>query len=328
MKERILLPDIARSICVLEIVAFWHIFDYCVPIDWKYDCEFLTKGALACFTFLSGLFCGKKEMNFKTFYLSRMKRFLPLLAIALVSFRLLHMTSLKSAALAIVGLSCFTPWQPLTLWYFAMIILFYWLTPVLLYAKSGKCQRSVFLYRALLCFLLFIILDILLPMDSRIIVYFPYYIGGVLVPIEMLKKIQKNIIPMIIVGVILLLVYKFISFALVKDLISAFGCMLLILSVSSILEKWGGKSIRIVAKYLSYTSMAAYLFHRIIYLLVKRVCHEEYLNTFQILFMIIILLVVSYFIQKSYDRFCDFCENRLCKLNQKNKDKHEFKKGF
>lgn len=316
MKERILLPDIARSICVLEIVVFWHIFDYSEPVGWKYDCEFITKGALACFTFLSGLFCGKKEMNFKTFYLSRMKRFVPLLAIALVLFRLLHMTSLKSAALTIVGLSCFTPWQPLTLWYFAMIILFYWLTPVLLYAKIGKCQRSMFLYRALLCFLLFIILDICMPMDNRIIEYFPFYVGGVLVPIEMLKRIQKNNIPMIIAGSILLFSSKFIAFALVKDVISAFGCMLLILSISSILEKWGGKVIVIVAKYLSYISMAAYLFHRIIYFLVKRVCNEEYLNTFQILLMIIILLVTAYFVQKSYDRFCEFCENRLCKLNQ------------
>lgn len=311
MKERILLPDIARSICVLEIVAFWHIFDYCDPVGWKYDCEFLTKGALACFTFLSGLFCGKKEMNFKTFYLSRMKRFLPLLTIALFLFRLLHMTSLKSAVLAIVGLSCFTPWQPLTLWYFAMIILFYWLTPALLYAKRGKCQRSIFLYRAILCYLLLIILDICMPMDSRIIEYFPFYVGGVLVPIEMLKKIQKNIIPMIIVGAILLFSSKFIAFVLVKDVISAFGCMLLILSVSSILENWGGKVIEIVAKYLSYISMAAYLFHRIIYFLIKRMYHEEYLNTFQILFMIIILLVVSYFIQKSYDRSCFFCENKF-----------------
>lgn len=38
MKERILfLPDIARSICVLEIVAFWHIFDYSESVGWKYD---------------------------------------------------------------------------------------------------------------------------------------------------------------------------------------------------------------------------------------------------------------------------------------------------
>lgn len=78
----------------------------------------------------------------------------------------------------------------------------------------------------------------------------------------MLKRIQKNNIPMIIAGSILLFSSKFIAFALVKDVISAFGCMLLILSISSILEKWGGKVIVIVAKYLSYISMAAYLFHR------------------------------------------------------------------
>ena len=64
-----------------------------------------------------------------------------------------------------------------------------------------------------------------------------------MVPIEMLKRIQKNNIPMIIAGSILLFSSKFIAFALVKDVISAFGCMLLILSISSILEKWGVKSL-------------------------------------------------------------------------------------
>lgn len=82
-----------------------------------------------------------------------------------------------------------------------------------------------------------------MPMDNRIIEYFPFYVGGVLVPIEMLKRIQKNNIPMIIAGSILLFFSKFIAFALVKDVISAFGCMLLILSISSILEKWGAKSL-------------------------------------------------------------------------------------
>lgn len=311
MKERILLPDIARSICVLEIVAFWHIFDYCEPVDWKYDVEFLTKGALACFTFLSGLFCGKKEMGFKTFYLSRMKRFLPLLAIALILFCLSHKASLESAVLAIVGLSCFaTAWQPMTLWYFAMIILFYWLTPVLLYAKSGKCRQGTFLFRSILCLLLFIMLDVYLPIDSRIIVYFPFYILGVLVPLNMLNKIQKSSIVMLTLGVGLLFIAFLFSLSFVSNMLSAFGGMLLILSLSSILEKWGGKMISIIASFLSYVSMAAYLFHRIVYSVVRRIFNEEYLHLYQAFLMVITLFVISYFIQRIYDRFCLFYGNK------------------
>lgn len=311
MKERILLPDIARSICVLEIVAFWHIFDYCEPVGWKYDVEFLTKGALACFTFLSGLFCGKKEMKFKTFYLSRLKRFFPMLAIALILFCLSHKTSLESAALAIMGLSCFSKaWQPLTLWYFAMIILFYWLTPVLLYAKEGKCRHSTFLLRALLCLLLFILLDLYLPIDSRIIVYFPFYILGVLLPLDIMNRIQKAKIATLISGAALLCMSFLFSLPLVNDMISAFGGMLLILCLSSILEKWGGKMIKIIASFLSYVSMAAYLFHRIIYSIVKRFFNEEYLNLHQIFLMVVTLIVIAYFIQRSYDGFCLFYGNK------------------
>lgn len=312
MKERILLPDIARSICVLEIVAFWHIFDYIEPVEWKYDVEFLTKGALACFTFLSGLFCGKKEMNFRKFYLSRMKRFLPLLAVALILFCLSNKTSFMSAALAIVGLSCFTPWQPLTLWYFAMIILFYWLTPVLLYSKKGRCQQSTFLFRVILCLLVFVICDIYFSIDSRIIVYFPFYIIGVLVPLGMLNKIQKIKAALLITGVVLLCIAYFISLPLVYDMISAFGGMLVILFVSSILEKWGG-IISTIASFLSYISMSAYLFHRIVYSIIKRIFHQEYLDFCQISLIVIALIVISYFIQRSYDSFCFFMEKRAAR---------------
>lgn len=247
MNDRILLPDIARSFCVLEIVAFWHMFDYCVPIEWKDDYSFLTYGSLACFTFISGLFCGKKEMNFKKFYLSRMKRFLPLLAIALSLFCLFHITSFKVAIISLLGISCFTPYQPLTLWYFAMIILFYWLTPILFYSQNGRCKQKTFLCRSMLVYIIFIALDNIIEMDDRIIIYFPFYVLGILFPLKKLEMFGYNYKSILLIGLVILILNSYCLFFIhdiLSEIVTATGCMLLILSLSAFIEKCdmgGGK---------------------------------------------------------------------------------------
>lgn len=237
MKNRILLPDIARSFCVVYIVAFWHIFDYCAPVEWKDDFSFLTHGALACFTFISGLFCGKKEMNFKKFYLSRMKRFLPLLAIALVLFCIFQITSFKVAIITLLGISCFTPYQPLTLWYFAMIILFYWLTPILLYKNNGRCERKSLICRSILLYLFFIFLSSIIEIDNRIIVYFPFYVLGIIFPIEKLNLFHYNYKSILLIGLFLLIlnyICQLLIHQVLSNIIMAAGSMLLILSFSAL----------------------------------------------------------------------------------------------
>lgn len=312
MNDRILLPDIARSLCVLEIVAFWHIFDYCAPVAWKDDFSFWTHGSLACFTFISGLFCGKKEMNFKKFYLSRMKRFLPMLAIALILFCIFQITSFKVAIITLLGISCFTPYQPLTLWYFAMIILFYWLTPILLYTKNGRCEQKTFIYRSIFVYFIFIVISSIIVIDNRIIVYYPFYVLGIIFPLKKLELFHYNYKSILLIGLVILSLNYFCHLLIhdiLSDIIMAAGSMLLILSFSAFIENYGG--VRMIVKFLSYISMSAYLFHRIVYLVTKRVLKEDYINICQVVLMVITLFVISYLIQKFYDRFCLLCERKF-----------------
>ena len=62
MQHRILLFDIVKAICVIEIVAFWHMLDY-TPINPHslFMGDIITSSVLAAFTFASGFFLVKRN---------------------------------------------------------------------------------------------------------------------------------------------------------------------------------------------------------------------------------------------------------------------------
>ena len=108
MKERIVLFDIARSLCVLEIVGFWHMLDYinCNNIYVRTIGCGITYSVLACFTFISGFFLGQKETSTKKFYYSRLKRFfLPLLLTSLCFLCIGWFDSIQLFIFTITGLT-------------------------------------------------------------------------------------------------------------------------------------------------------------------------------------------------------------------------------
>ena len=154
MKKRILLYDIARVLCVLWIVAFWHMIDYFKLTEAFSDYGFITVGVLSCFTFLSGLFLGKKRMGIKDFYVARFRRFWFLLLFSAISFYAVgYIDNLSSFIGTITGLSCFGLSWARTLWYFSMLIFFYLLTPFLRGAKfemKNVVIKGVFVYITLI----------------------------------------------------------------------------------------------------------------------------------------------------------------------------------
>ena len=113
-------------------------------------------------------------------------RFCPLLAVALGIFIVGKAISVKTAFLALTGLSCFIAPMPLTLWFFSMIVLFYWLTPLICFGKNAtwksKFAISVGIYIAFWIITLYIH-----PMDERVLRYFPWYIAGILFPLNKLE---------------------------------------------------------------------------------------------------------------------------------------------
>lgn len=165
MKKRILFFDIARTLCVLYIVGFWHMLDYYQLSNEFVNCNFITTGVLSCFTFLSGLFLGKKNISIKEFYVSRFKRFALLLYVSAISFYVVgYIDDVSTLIGTITGLSCFgLPWAR-TLWYFSMMILFYLMTPFLLYKIEYNKSRTVpIVSRGILIYLSLLLVSIISP---------------------------------------------------------------------------------------------------------------------------------------------------------------------
>ncbi|MDN0066640.1 acyltransferase family protein [Bacteroides gallinaceum] len=199
MKERVLLFDIMKALCVIEIVAFWHMLDYTPLIYTKVPWgEQLTFTGLSAFTFASGFFLGKKQISAIPFYKSRLKRFMIPLLGSLLIFYFLHLTSLKAVCLAPIGLSCFIGPMPLTLWYFSMIILFYWVTPLLLWRvwSMSPLERTMnVVVRSIMIYLIMVLANV----EERVQMYFFFYILGIIVNLNVIK-IVVNIKPIYQMG--------------------------------------------------------------------------------------------------------------------------------
>ena len=138
IKKRDAAFDVARAICMLWIISCWHVFDYIEYPEWiKGEMKSITICVLACFTFISGYFVGKKKIDILEFYNARFNRFYLLFFVS-SSILLIGgwFESIWQFFFTLTGLSNFILPQAKTLWYMSMLLLFYILTPFLLMRKG------------------------------------------------------------------------------------------------------------------------------------------------------------------------------------------------
>lgn len=308
MRERIVLFDIARSLCVLEIVGFWHMLDYinCNNIYVRTIGCGITYSVLACFTFISGFFLGQKETSTKKFYYSRLKRFfLPLLLTSLCFLCIGWFDSIQLFIFTITGLSCFIPPQPMTLWYFSMIIIFYFVTPFLLWKSTAKSYKII--VKGIILFAIFLLLFNLKCLDERILMYFPFYVVGILSSkSNILKYCDRNILFIItLVSWSIMIKYNIHTYIIGSIITNTLGIYLL-LYCSNKIEKLLPQAQKIFS-ILAYSSMFAYLFHREVYLffdiLFSKILHLESIPIMIAPVMVILLFTLSYYGQKTYNNF-------------------------
>lgn len=304
-----MIADVARTLCVLEIVAFWHILDYVEPVENPNAYFFITQGVLACFTFLSGLFNGKKRVKALAFYRSRLIRFFPLLLLSLLCFYVSGVIDFRTLLLNACGLSCFIPPQAITLWFFSMIILLYLATPLLLYRldifQSRKdmmrfALRSCAVYMVLLA--LYALTD---GIDIRLLYFYPFYILGIACPIKTVQAVSFHKIPCFAAGLVLIFISLALQFnQLIYSAINMGGVVLCLLSVSAAIEGWCSERLKTFFLWMAYSSMCAYLFHRELYGVFKLIFanNDGYMSVWVCALMVIVLFVMSYIIQKVYDR--------------------------
>lgn len=314
-KTRIQLYDITRALCALHIIIAWHGVAY----FWSDSVVIkigtpITIAALACFTFLSGLFNNIKDGTI-SFYKNRVKRlYIPftisyflLIAIGLNEF------NFKNTILSLTGLSCFVGGQPNTLWYICMLLIFYAITPLLLHncdRQSNEGQKKIALKGIVLFSAFYIINNLVSSFEIRILYYFPFYLLGLLLHPNTLYNIinsLKNICTYLCGGVILFgLTILFSAYTNASNLIIdlfinlSYGFVggILFLFSSNILSKIPYANI--FFNKISYASMFAYMFHRVVFFL----CIITFTKCDTICILIIgsiLSFYACYWIQKYYD---------------------------
>lgn len=177
--------DVLRVGAMLYIVGFWHLMNYAVAGDF-YRNEVTTRVTvvlLATFTMLSGYLLGLKPVeptraSIGSFYRRRMLRIYPPLVMAVLCFVWIGLTPWPTAVRTILLVGEIVGPPPLTLWYVAMLALFYLITPALSLGSP--------VHRALVATGVMLLLAALagwggLATDPRIALYFPSFAIGLAV---------------------------------------------------------------------------------------------------------------------------------------------------
>ena len=310
-KNRLAFFDCARALCMLYIVAAWHLYGYLrssVSLSTPLG-NSITRGALSSFFFISAYFLGRRPIHsFRDaldFYKKRMMRFYPLYFISCTSMLVIYlvtgvryMESVKQYLLTLLGLSTvFTP-APATLWFISMLILFYLITPLV--NALQKVWQKVLLCAGLFG-LLFILHGIGIPVDPRLPLYLPVYSLGLIIASR--TEISGKFRPAV-------LLISLIAFSGGVALTSGFDrytlqylVMLpfipLILEIGKLIACCG--PLERIFGFISYGSMVAYLFHRQFFGLPL-----YFMGSFPIWFAYLVLvpalLVLSWLAQRCYDR--------------------------
>lgn len=123
--------DIARDISILWIVLVFHLSAYLgagYNLNNNFSCNNITWASLGCFSFISGLFIGKRDLvsrrDIFEFYKKRLLRIYPLFLLSAVCLYLIDFNGLVETLYGLLGISAFTGHQPLTLWFISMILFF------------------------------------------------------------------------------------------------------------------------------------------------------------------------------------------------------------
>jgi hypothetical protein len=191
-----------------------------------------------------------------------------------------------------------------------MITFFYVIFPLF----SGKSKNKQVLIFIAFYVVLYILKMNLLSIDSRLFYYFPCFLSGILLSGFNISKFfkQKQFVFIILLLLFFLLSWmndtNFIGECHMCDIISVFLVALtgtfFILSISYFLSF--SRLIRKVGGIIAFSSMSAYMFHRVIISFVRNYVYWPEDGIGRYLFLIIILLpiiiLIGYYIQYFYDK--------------------------
>lgn len=309
--ERIIGFDLARVIAIFVIIGIYHNLGYTGRFHADPAVRVLVYSSLGVFTFISAFLLASKYDFLEpgevvSFYKKRVLRIWPLFVISSLMLALMGFNAWLPTIKGIVGISPFWAPHPTTMWYVAMLISLYLITPFVVRGSvRQQCLKAFCIMTAI--GLLQICLGTVVP---RTFNYYTVYLVGLLlgknffVPTLAFLRSKKAIV--IIFVWIVLVVAVFLT---KNDYLKSFSSVIGIISILSLslLVSDNLHSYRLFTQsvsILSYASFCAYLFHReiiwVLFMLYKP-------NGFMPLFFEVLIIGVplsffcAYYIQKNYD---------------------------
>lgn len=310
-KERIIGFDLARVIAIFVVIGIYHNLGYTGLFHAEPAVRVLVYSSLGVFTFLSAFLLTSRYSFLRKgdvlhFYKKRVLRIWPLFAISSIMLAILGFNSWTTTLKGIVGISPFWAPHPTTMWYVAMLISLYIITPFVFCGNiKSQCFKGIMIMSII--GLLQILLGCVVPRTFNY--YTVYLVGGLMGKnfykntlsfLQSKKTLVITIVWIVLVGIVFITKNDYIkSFSSVVGIIAILNFCLMIadnIKTNDFLEK----SIEV----LSYSSFCAYLFHREIIWLLQRLYWPD---GFAIRFIYIIIIAVplsflcAFYIQKVYD---------------------------
>lgn len=304
--------DLLRAAGILYIVGFWHMLEYAeTNLNFNnYITSRITLIILGTFVFISGYFIGRIEVRLRkeslmAFYQKRLLRIYPLYLLAIILFTLLNLSNIATSLKAVFAISMLVKPAPPTLWFIAMLMLFYIASPIIIIA----C-RKISIYRLVL-YSTFLILSLVLYdyftelLDARFLMYLPCFVLGVFAASNNSNTIIHKTHILFILPAILISFIKINNNSLDAALKTpmVLFCSYLLFGILRKIEVSPSRAYKIITL-ISYSSYCMYLFHRPVYMFLKTLYFPEtYL--LQIIYLAIFCLpcviITSFVIQKMYD---------------------------
>lgn len=183
MENRIPFVDMLRAFSVLYIVGFWHLLNYTRVLGYiSPETIRLTVAVLGLFVFISGNLLGRSKLAAQAgaimaFYRSRLLRVFPLYCAALMLFVYVGLINTTAALKAVTSVSMFAGPAPPTLWFVAMLLVFYLVAPLLI--ATADNWRRFMLATAGVMTALGLAYGLLPKSDARLLIYFPAFALGI-----------------------------------------------------------------------------------------------------------------------------------------------------
>lgn len=322
--KRIIGFDIARVVSIL-IVLYYHIFGYAGVYGKHPVVRTFVYASLCIFTFISAYLLASKykfetKEEIKSFYKKRVLRFYPLFFISSILLYFLGVNGGVTTLKGLLGISPFYKPHPITMWYCAMLISLYLITP---FWATGSLYKQVLKFMSVIAII--ILIDLVFHcVVPRTYSYYTVYFAGILISqkwgevfLDCLKMYSILLMSLFIILVFITFITKSDAIKYINSGLGLFALLSAYLKIGNSLRN--NRTFVSVFTFLSYASMCMYLYHREVFVLMLRAWYSPkplivimYLGTIGV----IISVVIAYYIQRSYD-------GTVSKLSQTGKLKND-----